>query len=167
MHDDIADLLADFRSTRFTGGQDLALGPLKKISTESIRRAGGALARWLAKNNVAAAGLELDGLFGLGLPPVAALNALAEGLLLGAFTFSRYKAEDEAKTCALNLLTSQAGQAELEAALRKAGLANGKGDGIKILGDGALSKKLTVVAHKFSASAKEKIEAAGGSVTEA
>ncbi len=106
---------------RSAGGKTLlALGPLKKISTESIRRAGGALARWLAKNNVVAAGLELDGLFGLGLPPVAALNALAEGLLLGAFTFSRYKAEDEAKTCALNLLTSQAGQAELEAALRKA-----------------------------------------------
>ena len=33
---------------------------------------------------------------------------------------------------------------------------------VKILGDGDLKKKLTVVAHKFSASAKQKIEAAGG-----
>jgi large subunit ribosomal protein L15 len=36
---------------------------------------------------------------------------------------------------------------------------------VKILGDGALEKKLTVKAHKFSASAKEKIEKASGTVT--
>ena len=35
-------------------------------------------------------------------------------------------------------------------------------DGVKILGNGELTKKLTVQATKFSASAKEKIEAAGG-----
>jgi large subunit ribosomal protein L15 len=50
-----------------------------------------------------------------------------------------------------------------EATLRKAGLANGKSDGIKILGTGELSKKLTVTAHAFSAAAKTKIEAKGGS----
>ena len=37
-------------------------------------------------------------------------------------------------------------------------------DGIKILGDGEINKKLTVKAHKFSKSAAEKIEAAGGKV---
>ena len=47
-------------------------------------------------------------------------------------------------------------------ALRSVGLANGKGAGIKILGDGELTKKLTVTAHAFSASAKAKIEAKGG-----
>jgi large subunit ribosomal protein L15 len=47
-------------------------------------------------------------------------------------------------------------------ALRSAGLANGRGDGIKILGDGELTRKLTVSAHAFSASAKSKIEAKGG-----
>lgn len=36
-------------------------------------------------------------------------------------------------------------------------------DGVKILGNGELTKKLTVQANAFSASAKEKIEAAGGS----
>ena len=46
--------------------------------------------------------------------------------------------------------------------LRKAGLANGKSSGIKILGDGELTRKLTVYAHAFSASAKSKIEARGG-----
>lgn len=37
-------------------------------------------------------------------------------------------------------------------------------DGIKILGNGELSKKLTVKAHKFSKTAVEKIEATGGKV---
>ena len=49
-----------------------------------------------------------------------------------------------------------------EAALRSAGLANGRGAGIKILGEGELTRKLTVSAHAFSASAKAKIEAKGG-----
>ena len=46
--------------------------------------------------------------------------------------------------------------------LRKAGLANGRGIGIKVLGDGELTKKLIVSAHAFSASAKAKIEGKGG-----
>jgi large subunit ribosomal protein L15 len=50
-----------------------------------------------------------------------------------------------------------------QAALRSAGLANGRLDRIKILGTGELSRKLTVSAHAFSASAKSKIEAKGGS----
>ena len=37
---------------------------------------------------------------------------------------------------------------------------------VKVLGDGKLTVKVNVTAHKFSGSAKEKIEAAGGSVTE-
>jgi len=47
-------------------------------------------------------------------------------------------------------------------ALGKAGLISGVKDGVKILADGDLSKALTVQAHKFSKSAAEKIEAAGG-----
>lgn len=47
-------------------------------------------------------------------------------------------------------------------AMRQAGLANGPVQRIKILGDGELKKKLTVIAHAFSASAKAKIEAGGG-----
>ena len=39
-------------------------------------------------------------------------------------------------------------------------------DGLKILGNGELTKKLTVKANVFSASAKEKIEAAGGKAEE-
>ena len=51
-----------------------------------------------------------------------------------------------------------------EVALRSIGLANGKAHlaGIKILGNGELTKKLTVSANAFSASARQKIEAKGG-----
>jgi large subunit ribosomal protein L15 len=49
-----------------------------------------------------------------------------------------------------------------ETALRSVGLANGRAHGIKILGNGELSKKLTVSVSAFSASAKAKIEAKGG-----
>jgi len=53
-----------------------------------------------------------------------------------------------------------------EGALRQAGLVKGHNDGLKILGTGSLTKKLTVVAHKFSESARKQIEAAGGTVQE-
>jgi large subunit ribosomal protein L15 len=47
-------------------------------------------------------------------------------------------------------------------AIVAAGLANRKGVDVKVLGRGELSKKLTVHAHGFSKSAREAIEAAGG-----
>jgi large subunit ribosomal protein L15 len=39
-------------------------------------------------------------------------------------------------------------------------------DGLKILADGVLERKLTVKAHRYSGAAKEKITAAGGTVEE-
>lgn len=48
------------------------------------------------------------------------------------------------------------------AALQQAGLAKGPADGVRILGEGELTKKLTVKAHHFSKSAAEKIQAKGG-----
>lgn len=53
-----------------------------------------------------------------------------------------------------------------EAALRQAGLVKGRNDGVKVLGYGSLTKKLTVAATKFSESARKQIEAAGGSCQE-
>ncbi len=47
--------------------------------------------------------------------------------------------------------------------LRTAGLVKGKYDGIKVLGNGALTKKLRVRANRFSVTATEKIQTAGGS----
>jgi len=52
----------------------------------------------------------------------------------------------------------------LEAMIEK-GLVKSSRIDVKILGQGELKKKLSVTAHAFSASAREKIEAAGGSVT--
>jgi large subunit ribosomal protein L15 len=49
-----------------------------------------------------------------------------------------------------------------EQTLRAAGLANGRAAGVKILGTGKLTRKLTVAVHAFSASAKAQIEGAGG-----
>lgn len=48
--------------------------------------------------------------------------------------------------------------------LKSEGILKKQLDGVKILGNGELTKKLTVKAHKFSKSAVEKIEAAGGKV---
>lgn len=46
--------------------------------------------------------------------------------------------------------------------LMQHGLVRAKGERVKILSDGSLSKTLTVKAHGFSSKAKEKIEALGG-----
>ena len=46
--------------------------------------------------------------------------------------------------------------------LKKVGLVNKELDGVKVLGNGELTKKLTVKANKFSNTAKEKIENVGG-----
>ena len=51
-------------------------------------------------------------------------------------------------------------------ALKEAGIVKQVKDGVKILGGGEITKKLTVQVTKFTASAKEKIEAAGGKAEE-
>ena len=48
--------------------------------------------------------------------------------------------------------------------LKESGLIKKELDGVKVLGNGKLSKKLTVKANKFSDSAKEKIETVGGTI---
>jgi large subunit ribosomal protein L15 len=53
-----------------------------------------------------------------------------------------------------------------EASLKSAGLVKGRYDGVKVLGQGDLTKKLTVRVHKLSGKAKEAIQKAGGAVEE-
>jgi large subunit ribosomal protein L15 len=55
-------------------------------------------------------------------------------------------------------------EATLEAMIEKGLIKNTRTD-VKVLGQGELTKKLAVTAHAFSATAREKIEAAGGSAT--
>lgn len=71
------------------------------------------------------------------------------------------------KTVAVNLADLErfdAGTTVDEEVLRRARLVRGRGVRIKILGDGELSKVLTVRAHAFSQTARDKIEKAGGQV---
>jgi len=56
----------------------------------------------------------------------------------------------------------QAGEEVTPEALVAKSLVSGRWDVLKVLGDGDLSKSLTVSAHRFSKSAVEKIEQAGG-----
>ncbi len=58
-----------------------------------------------------------------------------------------------------------AGETVTPELLSKKGLAKGRFDEVKILGNGDLKKKLSVSAHRFSKAAADKITAAGGTVT--
>lgn len=60
--------------------------------------------------------------------------------------------------------TFSAGDTVSEETLRKAGLVKGRFDGVKILGRGELTKALSVHVDELSATAREKIEKAGGTV---
>ena len=60
----------------------------------------------------------------------------------------------------------EAGQVINEAALRETGLVNGPCDFVKVLGNGDVSKAFTLEGLSVSASAREKIEKAGGSIAE-
>jgi len=51
-----------------------------------------------------------------------------------------------------------------EKGLRGKGLVNGNWDGVKILGGGEITKKFSLTVHAISASAREKLEKAGGSI---
>jgi large subunit ribosomal protein L15 len=69
------------------------------------------------------------------------------------------------RTVAINvgdLERFDAGTAVDEAKLREARLVQGRDVRVKILGEGSLTRALTVTAHAFSKSAAEKIRAAGG-----
>ena len=59
----------------------------------------------------------------------------------------------------------QSGEAVTPEALVERGLVKVRYNLIKVLGDGELSKKLNISAHRFSASARQKVEKAGGTVT--
>ena len=80
-----------------------------------------------------------------------------------AMVFLHHKAETvSSEMLAENICTNPVRIRRVMARLKKAGLVKKTGDGIKVLGNGTLEKKLTVKAAAFSESAKAKIEAAGG-----
>ncbi|MFM7116926.1 MAG: 50S ribosomal protein L15 [Planctomycetota bacterium] len=60
----------------------------------------------------------------------------------------------------------EAGEEVSPASLKAKDLAKYRYDILKVLGHGEITKKLTVIAHRFSATAREKIEKAGGQIVE-
>ena len=82
--------------------------------------------------------------------------------------FSNYPFKKEYAVVNVNLLEEKfsSGETVDKAALVSKGLVKSSADLVKILGDGDLTKSLTVNVDKVSASAKAKIEKAGGSVVE-
>ena len=88
----------DVGEVRFNPAEQKAivsLGAQDKINLETIRRAGGALAKWIAKNKVTEAGIETASFADLGFAPDKIAFALAEGLLLGSFRFEKHKSKKD------------------------------------------------------------------------
>lgn len=69
---------------------------------------------------------------------------------------------EDGSVVTIESLLSVKSEAQKKGPDRKKGLIDNELDGVKILGNGELTKKLTVQANAFSAGAKEKIEALGG-----
>ncbi len=65
----------------------------------------------------------------------------------------------------VGVLETLEGDAFSPASLKAAGIVKKLGDGLKVLGNGELKRKISVEAHLFSKTAIEKIEAGGGTVT--
>lgn len=100
----------------------VSLGPKDKIKPETLRRVGGALVRWLEKNEIEGAGVDLASLTESGLPVPEAAFALAEGLLLGAFKFKRHKTGQAARPAIILNLLAESALDETTALVEKAGI---------------------------------------------
>jgi leucyl aminopeptidase len=84
----------------------VSLGPAEKIDREMVRRAGGAIAKWVSKNALTEYGIVLASFSNNTLPHEAFVEALLEGILLGGFSFGRYKSENKETPTVVNLLTT-------------------------------------------------------------
>jgi len=84
-----------FLREHVTGGEPskiefvVCLGSPERISLETIRKAGGLLARWLADHMFAECFVDVDQFHSIGIEE--AFSTFCEGLLLGAFQFKSYK----------------------------------------------------------------------------
>jgi len=76
----------------------VSLGTKEKINLETIRRAGGAIAKWTAKNKVTELGIDTASFSDLGIASEQIAFALAEGLLLGSFRFDKHKSKKDEPT---------------------------------------------------------------------
>jgi leucyl aminopeptidase len=83
----------------------VSLGKKETINLETFRRAGGALTKWLAKNQITEAAIETAGFADFALAPEQIAFAFTEGLLLASFRFDSHKSKkDERVSVVLNFL---------------------------------------------------------------
>ncbi len=95
--------------TRFFPAEKLvlvSLGAKEKISPEIVRRAGASAARWMKKNSILQAGLDVKSLASAGLSETSAFEALVEGLILGEYEFTLYKSEPAGLDLAVTLVAA-------------------------------------------------------------
>jgi large subunit ribosomal protein L15 len=88
-------------------------------------------------------------------------TAMARRIPKRGFTNARFKKDISSVNIGDVGLRFESGEVTIES-LKEKGLVPRSATLVKILGDGSFSKKLTIVAHYFSNSAKEKLEKAGG-----
>ena len=125
---------------------------------------------WAAVLGPAGARLQVEAPKGITADPAAVSDpAMKAGRCQfnGAFPSAALPIFSEKKIAVINLkdlLAFESGSLVDEAALVKAGLVKGQKDGIKLLGHGEIQVALNVKLNQVSKSAREKIEAAGGSV---
>ena len=110
-----------------------------------------------SKGQYASAGARLPGLTFVG-----GQTPLFRRVPKRGFSNARFKATANVVNVGDLDIVFQDGATVNELALRETGLATRTREHVRILGDGDLDKKLTVHAHFFSKSAREKIEAKGG-----
>lgn len=109
----------DVGEIRFNAAEQkavLSVGSPEKINLETFRRAGGSLAKWLAKNKVTEAAIETGSFSDFGFAPDQIAFALAEGLLLGSFRFDELKSKKDEPSSATVYFLDESFQSTLEQA---------------------------------------------------
>ena len=109
----------DIGEVRFNPAEQtatLSIGTKDKVTFETFRRAGGALAKWMAKNKVTELGIDPASFADFGLPPDQIAFALAEGILLGSFRFDKHKSKKDEPTPATIYFLKESFKSALERA---------------------------------------------------
>ena len=94
----------------------VSVGAKDKVTLETFRRAGGSLAKWIAKNKVTEAAIDLASFLDFEFAPDQIAFALAEGLLLGSFSFDKHKSQKEEPTPATVYFLDESLKSTLERA---------------------------------------------------
>lgn len=84
-----------------------SLGRREKINLEAVRRTGGAIAKWISKNDLNEVGIDLSSLPDKTTSAEPYVGALVEGLLLGGFAFEKYKSSNKQSVCKVHLLVAK------------------------------------------------------------